>query len=375
MINELDLIVFSSFLSDKKKCLKYKIDYFNPKLNYFNIIKPLLSAFLYNISTRIGLDKDIRNNEFLQIISDANMLLDLSGDSFSDDYSIIETLMNCYYIILCLLLETPIGIYSQSIGPFNHKITRIISVYCLNRVNVLIVREEITKNYLEKIGITNKIHLTADPAFLLEPIPNEKIQEILNRENINTNDHDLIGISVSQHINDLEHKKHQNNYITKMAKVVDYLVRKYDAELVFIPHVTHSEINDDRFVAKEILKLVESKDRIISINNEYSARELKGIIGSCNLFIGARMHANIAATSMNIPTLAISYSHKTQGIMRMLGLEDYVVNFDSMNFNEITYKIDKLWVNRTKINKHLSEHNKEIKKLASISSELVKRNL
>ena len=38
------------------------------------------------------------------------------------------------------------------------------------------------------------------------------------------------------------------------------------------------------------------------------------------------MHANIAATSMCVPTLAIAYSHKFYGIMKMLQLDEYVMD-------------------------------------------------
>ena len=44
-------------------------------------------------------------------------------------------------------------------------------------------------------------------------------------------------------------------------------------------------------------------------------QELKGLIGRCGVFIGARTHATIAATSMRVPSLSLAYSIKAPGIM------------------------------------------------------------
>jgi colanic acid/amylovoran biosynthesis protein len=69
----------------------------------------------------------------------------------------------------------------------------------------------------------------------------------------------------------------------------------------------------------------------IAISGDYTPDILKGIISRCRLYMGARMHANIAAMSSGIPTLAIAYSHKTAGIMQLLDQEEYVCDIASLN--------------------------------------------
>ncbi|GAI33439.1 unnamed protein product, partial [marine sediment metagenome] len=108
-----------------------------------------------------------------------------------------------------------------------------------------------------------------------------------------------------------------------MAQVVDYLVSRLDAKVILVPEVIGpTEASDDRVIGALVLDKVEHKDRALSITNEYGPEELRGLIGQCDLFIGARMHANIAAFSMHIPTIAIAYSYKFHGIMKMLGQEN-----------------------------------------------------
>lgn len=312
----------------------------------------------------------------LQEYTSSDVIIDLSGDGFSDDYGVVETLGSCYDIILSKLLSKPFVIYAQSIGPFNNIFTRMISKHCLDKVDLLMVRDEITDQYLKKIGIKNKIYLTADVAMILDAVDDARCNEIIMLEKINDKRRPIVGISSSQHIFELCDKDINNNvsnpYIFIMAEIIKYLIKEINAQIIFIPHVTNNQSIDDRYVAREIYKLIDYKDKITLIENEYSPEELKAIIGKCDLFIGARMHANIAATSMCVPTLAISYSHKTGGIMKMLGLEKYVVNFRTMTIEDIIVLVDDLWKNKEQITNHLKKRICSIKKSALQNSELVK---
>ena len=160
-----------------------------------------------------------------------------------------------------------------------------------------------------------------------------------------------------------------------MARTVDYLIDTLNATIVFIPHVTERWGNDDRTVADDICKIVIHKQKIVSIKNEYTAEEIKGIIGQCDLFIGARMHATIASTSMCVPTVAIAYSHKTHGIIgEMLGYNNYVLDVRnrSFDYDVLVSTTNDVWNNRLKIRKELELKMKHIKQRALLNSKLVK---
>ena len=63
-----------------------------------------------------------------------------------------------------------------------------------------------------------------------------------------------------------------------------------------------------------------------------TATEVKWVISNCDHFCGTRMHACIAAISQGIPTSAIAYSGKTEGVFASVGCESYVIDpreFDS----------------------------------------------
>ena len=65
------------------------------------------------------------------------------------------------------------------------------------------------------------------------------------------------------------------------------------------------------------------------------------------------MHAIIASTSMGVPTVAIAYSHKTHGIMEILGCSKYVLDIKDLDYNTLASAISDVWNNRIKIRKKL----------------------
>lgn len=125
-------------------------------------------------------------------------------------------------------------------------------------------------------------------------------------------------------------------------------------------------------MGEKIYKLTKSKENVDLIKGDYSPEELKEIIWLCDIFIGGRMHANIAALSSCVPTMATAWSHKYYGIMRTVGQEKYVCNFKTMNFEELKSKVDDLWDNREKIREELKVKVEDQKKLAWFSGELVR---
>lgn len=377
VISDSEFIVLSPF--PKSDLQNYSIENVNVKGYSGGKIKIPFRFFQALISRMLHMPLFF-NDGILKMYADSDIIIDLSGDGFTDDNGIMGSVLSCYDILLCKLLNRQFVIYAQSIGVFKTKLTIMLSKFCLNQVDLLIVRDKVTNDYLQEIGVTNKIYFTADSAFLLDAASNERVSEILIKENIYTDERPIIGFSVSQHIYNLEIKYPMGDsdvsYISLMAKVINYLIDKLNAIIVFIPHVTNDESPvDDRFVADRICDLLENIDNVRRINNLYRAEELKGIIGQCDLFIGARMHANIAATSMCVPTLAIAYSHKTIGIMEMLGMEYYVLDYRTMNFSDFASRLDNLWNEKENIKERLALNIQTLKERAFYNSILVKELL
>lgn len=176
---------------------------------------------------------------------------------------------------------------------------------------LIVARESITWNAMQEIGA--KTILFPDPAFYLRT----KRRELPFDEN-----EKIVGINISPHIMRCENEKGlvYNNY----CEMIRYILKETDYKILLIPHVVWKN-NDDRVVNQKLYEDFNKNPRIAMIE-DCSCEELKYVISKCNIFIGARTHATIAAYSTGVPTLVVGYSVKAKGIARdLFGTEKHYV--------------------------------------------------
>jgi len=183
----------------------------------------------------------------------------------------------------------------------------------------------------------------------------------------------------------METEERQRKYIELMAAMIDYVVDSLGATACFIPHVTgsaqwsehHSEHNNDREVCSRIYEQMRNKQAVGLLRGNYLPDEIKGVIGSCDMFIGCRMHATIASTSLGIPTIAIAYGDKFYRIIgKTMGQEAYIVDIRTPSFDELLAelksKLDSLWANRERVSQELKEKAKIAEEQALLYGKLIK---
>ncbi|MGB9838046.1 polysaccharide pyruvyl transferase family protein [Methanothermobacter sp.] len=300
------------------------------------------------------------NNEFLEYINSMDIIINSGGDHLSGEYgrASIITLINILY---ALFLDKPVVLYSESLGYHKSPLVKYMLNYVLERSSLILVREFKSYEYLNENLKSKNYYLTADSAFLLDSRPPKNFQ----KEKFNQ---PLIGFNVSPLISNFA----KDLDIEKISiKSVEFFLKHFDGTILLIPHVYGDD--SDLKVLSKIYGHFDS-DRILLISDEYGPEELKFIIGCCDLFIGARMHATIASTSMFVPTVGIAYSHKMHGIIgEMIGLEDYVIDLDDLSSEILIEKTLKAWENREEIKKHLNKVIPEVKRRALKNGELVKK--
>jgi len=331
-----------------------------------------------NIFKRFNVHIPISKNSRLFDYYDSDIVINSGGDHLSGEYGIgtLGTFINISYAIL---LGKPVILYGESLGYFENPALNSIAKSVFNRTKLILVREELSKKYLDDNNITMpKICVTADPAFLLNAVQESHVFKILSNGGINEVQTPVIGINPSGLISRFSGKGHQKaeeEFASIIAKVVDNLAENLKATIIMIPHA-YTPDNDDRIAINIVFREVENKSKVKIIKNEYTPQELKGIIGQCDLFIGARMHATIAATSMLVPTVGIAYSHKMHGIIgEMLGQEKYVIDIKELDYESLMSKINDAWENREKIRKELEVKIPMVKEKAMSNGKLVKELL
>ncbi len=200
----------------------------------------------------------------------------------------------------------------------------------LSRYHTIIARESITFEALQKAfgkeggGGKPRILCFPDPAFTLGakklPLPQGFAEG------------NTVGVNVSPMIQDNEKKA--GITMACYQELIRYILENTDMHVALIPHVVWDN-NDDRKPIRKLYEQFADSGRVVEIGDA-SCEELKGYIGRCRLFVGARTHATIAAYSSLVPTLVAGYSVKARGIARdLFGTEEnYVIPVQSFKEKE-----------------------------------------
>ncbi|MCW4001027.1 MAG: polysaccharide pyruvyl transferase family protein [Candidatus Bathyarchaeota archaeon] len=396
--SELMIAPLFSFI-DSALCTKLKISVWG---RLKPLPKPLLLVWVTLVLLRAGawsfLNKVCRVNmayllnRELRAYSRADLIVDLGGDTFSDDYGFLASCMHCYSLFLAILLGKPYFVCSQTIGPFKTPLTRFFARFILARAQMITVREGLTQKYLLnnlKLALSNRLKLVPDLAFLLEPENPIEIKKLLLRKGIRQGDVPIIIVNPSNLIwrymfPQLSLEERYAQYTRIMARMVDDLPP--EAAVVLVPHVTarkseagkYKNVNDTAAIFS-IYQEIKNKSRVHLITEDLDPREIKGIIKAADLLIGCRMHAVIAALSSGTPTVALSYSNKTMGIIgELLGLRDIIVNVRDQNDSalindELSSKITFIWKQRARISQQLQSESHRWRKQATVNIQLIKK--
>ena len=124
----------------------------------------------------------------------------------------------------------------------------------------------------------------------------------------------MLGLNISPMI--VDNEKTPGITMQNYKALISHILETTDLHIALIPHVVW-ESNDDRKPIRQLYEAFASTGRVIELPDG-SAPELKGYISRCEMFIGARTHATIAAYSSCVPTLVVGYSIKARGIAKDL---------------------------------------------------------
>lgn len=272
----------------------------------------------------------------------------------------LDSLMHIYQIYINTLFKKPVYIIGTSIEPMQNKLIKRLTDKVLKKVDYVYAREIITDKYLNTILPKEKHCLIPDVAFYLKNIKSNKkyMEEYKKKFPL------LLGITVRKwnFPQKSNKEKAMYEYINAIDIMMEYMIEKYHCAFVFIPQVIveHGNDADVAELIKDRLK-EKYKNNFIIKYDDWSPYEIKEVIGELDGFIGTRMHSNIFATSNYVPTVAIAYEKKTNGIMHTLELDEYVMEINDIDSNILINKIELMIKNRKKITKHLKIKIEEIR--------------
>jgi polysaccharide pyruvyl transferase WcaK-like protein len=263
-------------------------------------------------------------------------------------------LINVY---LFILFKKKVMILGVGVGNVNSILGRYYVKKIFNKINLITVRDEYSKEKLKKLGVFNKqLFVTADPVFMYPFKPNIKKKK--DRLNVIINFRE--GCSYEFKPNGQE--RFRKN-IFQLTKLINYLTSEMEANIMLVPF---DESNfKDLFLAKELLRLSKNKSRITIKESFKDMNELLTFFSNADFSICARQHAVICSIIAGTPTIGISYDPKVENIFKRIYLKDLCISINDLNANELIAKI-KLINKKSIRNKY--NHGREILKKESLKN-------
>lgn len=315
-----------------------------------------LRAFVSRILPRCGQETVIRRDSLLQLYQEAEFIIDLSeGDSFGETYGLRRLLKQFFYKLPAIALGKSLIMFPQTVGPFDTILGKVLARYALNHSRVILTREPYSTAIARGlVREQQKVFEASDMAFLMDPEPVELP--------LLTGKSSFIGVNVSGLLYfGSEHGKSiwsTDTYRDFLGKIVAALVEESGEDVVLIPHVRDPAAQTDDWSACQQLRQSCTdgvQDRVHIVDAPLSAPQLKCIIGKSEYFIGSRMHSCIAALSTGVPITAVSYSHKFEGVLRQLELEDLACNPEYLSVDGMMDKALDCYRRREEIRDRLQE--------------------
>lgn len=296
----------------------------------------------------------------------ADVVVDLSGDMLTEDYGVHVAYSHALPLIFSALLRRRLFIVAQSVGPF--KRLKPLFRALLRNAEAITLRDPVSYRYLTEEGLPNIVQL-ADLGFLL---PTQKKEDLRFKSKSKFQ----LGIAPSSLLKSKFTGKLRNrgrNVIFELAELIEQLCSRFDAEIVLIPHVESPIKAGDFELCEELARHAGANCKVL--DKDLTPPQTKGFISQMDAMIAFRMHAAIAAIDSEVPTIVVSYSHKTIGLFEQFELSRWVVNYDADLIRNLEDKLERLIAERVAIKNKISEKLQEIRPLARKNIDIILEEL
>lgn len=277
-------------------------------------------------------------NEFLKNMHAADFVGDIrGGDSFSDMYGLRRFVIGAIPALVALLLGKKLLLLPQTYGPYHSGAAKLLARFIIGRSLYACSRDRQGVTFLNDLaGAPHqgpRVVFCPDVAFMLDslPPPAPDIQPPLPpRRPV-----PLIGINISGLLYNGGYTRANMfglkfDYKDFAARLLKTLLQETDARILLIPHTfgLSGSVNSDPDASRYVMDALSEAERtrIHLLRQQLDQSGLKGVIGTCDFFIGSRMHACIAALSQGIPTVAVAYSQKFYGVFDAIGSGHTVID-------------------------------------------------
>jgi polysaccharide pyruvyl transferase WcaK-like protein len=283
---------------------------------------------------------------YLALARRADLVIDIgAGDSFADIYGTGRLRRMFVLKFLTHLAGTPLVLAPQTIGPFTRGWSKRLALASIRRSAIVATRDALSTQALRELGYDGTVVEASDVALRLpyEPAPPRP-----------AGGPPRVGINISGLLmNGGYTRKNEFGIVLDYHRLIRDLIgffRAEGAEVHLVAHVlpedpARTHIEDDFAACAD---LATAFPGTVLAPRFASPSTAKTYIADLDFFVGARMHACIAAFSAGVPVVPMAYSRKFAGLFGSLGY-DRTVDCAAETGDVIWTKVVAAWADSSEV--------------------------
>lgn len=252
---------------------------------------------------------------FFALARRSDVVIDIGGgDSFADIYGARRLKRIFVLKYLTHLAGTPLVVAPQTIGPFTRGWSKLLARLSLRLSALVATRDAMSTQALRDLGYAGAAIEASDVALRLPYDPPGQRNDGPPRVGINVS-----GLLMGGGYTGKNEFGISLDYPALMRDLIRYFQGR-GAEVHLVPHVivrTGRMVGEDD--ARASATLAAEFPGTVLAPSFTSPSEAKTYIAALDFFMGARMHACIAAFSSGVPVVPMAYSRKFEGLFGSLG--------------------------------------------------------
>lgn len=246
--------------------------------------------------------------------------------------------------------QKPTMIYAVGVAGFWREKSKRLVKQAVENARYVSCRDPASAKRIRNLGVTTPIEVTGDPSIRIPK---------------------LLGLNPSiRHFDVQEMKVYVSlrryyvnaQMIKALAKLVQFLVNKYNAKVNLVPLRT-AWFDDDRVALNGLYdRLDRSYRQSVSLARRRPlVQEFTKNLASTSMIIGMKLHSIILASSMGVPCIALSYKQDVTDFMRYIKAEQYALSMaEACDSSVLIEKTEELLASYTTISKQLLQNIKKI---------------
>jgi polysaccharide pyruvyl transferase CsaB len=263
----------------------------------------------------------------------------LGGGGLLKDYGDDSTNVKRWLGLLRLAkrLKVKTTLYAMGIENIRYDSSKELLREALDKVKLITVRDDSSRDILRDIGTTGEVKVTTDPALLLA---DTSVREIEGASVLSKSPRIMICV---RHWFDkgfyIENPEANENFLRSLGIAADFIAERYGGSIDFIP-MRVALYDDDRTAAKQVASYMTHKasTRIYPLVPDVD--EFIKIVRQYSLVIGMRLHPLILATAVGVPVIGLEYMPKVKAYMKSINQGEYSLALDSITSDKLISLIE-----------------------------------